>query len=43
LAIEVVGSFTTHSQGALAFTSDSSSSITSTGAFGVTASRIDLN
>jgi hypothetical protein len=43
LSIDVVGNFTTHSQGALAFTSDSTSSITSTGAFGISASRIDLN
>jgi hypothetical protein len=43
MTIDVVGNFTTHSQGALAFTSDTTSTITSTGAFGITASRIDLN
>ena len=41
--LETGGSFTSHSGGSSAFTSDTTSTMNSTGTFGITASRIDLN
>ena len=42
-ALETGGNITSHSSGSSAFTSDTTSTMNSTGAFGITASRIDLN
>ena len=41
--IETSGNFVAHSAGSSAFTSDTTSTMNSTGTFGITASRIDLN
>lgn len=41
--IETDGNFIAHSKGSSAFTSDTTSTMNSTGTFGITASRIDLN
>jgi hypothetical protein len=41
--IETGGNFVAHSSGSSAFTSDTTSTMNSTGTFGITASRIDLN
>lgn len=41
--IETDGNFVAHSKGSSAFTSDTTSTMNSTGTFGITASRIDLN
>ncbi len=43
VTLETGGSFTSHSVAASSFTSDTTSNMTSAGAFGITASRIDLN
>ena len=41
--IETAGNFVAHSAGSSAFTSDTTSTMNSSGTFGITASRIDLN